>query len=103
MWKQQKAINVVRYVKLIGQCLHGNAGHAIKYYKDNGHTVLMNRLIDYAFMHHINVNMKNDKMEEHLGHKGYPVYIRNGLLHTAIFGIPTPEVDMAVDTEETQG
>ena len=69
MWKQQNPINLLHYIHLpdndrhhvlIGRCLHEHAGYAIKYYTDNGNTVTMNRLIDYTFMHHINVNMKNN-------------------------------------------
>ena len=85
---------------LLGQRLPGHPGHAIKYHKDNGHTVLINRLIDYAYMHHINLNMKNDKMEERPGHPGYPAYIRNKLLHAATFGTLTPEAYMAMETED---
>ena len=112
-WKQQKAIDVMRYMPrpnndrhhvLIGQCLQEHAGHAMKYYKNNGRMVSVNKILDYTFTHHVDVHMKDDKMEQHPGHPGFPAYIRNKLLHVAIFNNPTEDGNTAMDAaDEEQG
>ena len=72
----------------------------MKHYKDNGRMVYMNTILDYDFTHHVDVHLTDDKMEQHPGHPGFPAYIRNKLLHIAIFGNPTEDGSTAMDTAD---
>ena len=73
MWKQQKAMEIFKYMDLpndnrhhvlLMQCLHNSSGHAVKYYKDNGDMVRMNKLIDYMLERNISLDMPAHTMQE---------------------------------------
>ena len=104
MWKQQKALTSreQNHVHLV-QRLQDDSGQAVKYYKDRGDTVRMDKMIDYTFTHYISLTMTADTMKEHPGHPSFPDYIRDKLQHEEIFGQTTAEGDTVMETAEATG